>query len=93
MLIHSEDTRAHKQWCSSRSMQDCTDTYTRETKQPVHKRMAGDRTANSSGQDSAVHLHLNKKGHSSEDNNVNILSREDRWFEGGVKESIYIKLE
>ena len=88
MLIHSEDTRAQKQWCSSRcSMQDCTDTYT------VYKRMAGDRTANSSGQDSAVHLHLNKKGHSSEDNNVNILSREDRWFEGGVKESIYIKLE
>ena len=33
------------------------------------------------------------ENHSFEDNNVNILAREDRWFERGVKESIYIKLE
>ena len=28
-----------------------------------------------------------------EDNNVNILSREDRWFERGEKESVYVRLE
>ena len=49
--------------------------------------------ANSPGQDSAVHLHLKEKNHSFEDNNVNILAREHRWFERGVKESICVKLE
>ena len=45
------------------------------------------------GQDSAVHLHLNEKGHSFEDSEVQILAREDRWFERGVKEAIHVKLE
>lgn len=55
--------------------------------------MAQHRRANSSGEDSAVHLHLKEKNHSFEDNNVNILAREHRWFKRGVKESIYVKLE
>ena len=63
------------------------------TKQPLHKRMAQHRRASSSWQDSAVHLHLKEKNHSFEDNNVNILARGDRWFERGVKEFIYVKLE
>ena len=47
-----------------------------------------------SGQDSAVHLHLKEKGHSFEDfRNVHVLDREDRWYEKGVKEAIYVKLE
>ena len=55
--------------------------------------MAQHRRANSSGQDSAVHLHLKEKNHSFEDNNVNILAREYRWFETGLNKSIYVKLE
>jgi len=43
--------------------------------------------------DSAVHLHLKDKGHSFEDGNVNILAREERWFERGEKEAIFIHLE
>jgi len=54
--------------------------------------MAQHRRATSSGQDSAVHLHLKEKGHS-EDSNVHILDREDRWFARGVKEAIYVQLE
>ena len=51
------------------------------------------RRANSSGQDSAVHLYLKgKKNHYFEDNNVNILAREDRLFERGVKQPIFVKL-
>ena len=38
-------------------------------------------------------LHLKEKNHSFEDNNVNILAEEDRWFERGGKESICVKLE
>ena len=48
--------------------------------------MAQQRRAISSGQDSAVHLHL-------KDNNVNILAIEDSWFERGLKETIHVKLE
>ena len=47
----------------------------------------------SSGQDSAVHLHLKEKGHSFEDSKVHILDREDRWFGTGIREAIYVKLE
>jgi len=48
---------------------------------------------NSSGQDSAVHIHLKDKTHSFEDNNVHILAWEDRWFERGVKEAIFVNLK
>ena len=55
--------------------------------------MARHRRADSSGQDSAVHLHLKEKNDSFEDNNANTLAREDRWSEREVSESIYVKLE
>ena len=44
--------------------------------QPLHERMAQNRRANSSGQDSAVHLHLKDKRNSFEHNNVKIFARE-----------------
>ena len=69
---HQSDVVHAVQWS-----QDCTDLYTGEAKQPLHKRKAQCGRASSSGQDSAVHLHLK------EDNNVNILARE----------SIHVKLE
>ena len=47
--------------------------------------MAQHRKTSSLGLDSVVHMHLKEKNHTFEDNNVNILSREDRWFERGVK--------
>ena len=55
--------------------------------------MAKHRRANSSGQDSVVRLHLKEKNHSIQDNDVNILAREDRWFERGVNQSIFVNLE
>ena len=38
-------------------------------------------------------MFMKEKAHSFEDKNVKILDREDRWFERGVKESIYVKIE
>ena len=82
-LVHPQDkTSRHKLSnviYSVQCSQDCTYLYTRETKQPLHKPMAHHKTANSSGRDSAVHLHLKGNNHSFQDNNVN------RWFERGVK--------
>ena len=67
-VLHPEDkTPRHTQSnvvYSVQCSQDCTDLYIGETIQPLHKRMAQHRKANSSGQDSAVHLHLKKKNHS-----------------------------
>ena len=36
---------------------------------------------------------LKEKRHSFKDENVHLQDREDRWFERGVKETIYVKLE
>ena len=47
--------------------------------------MAQHRHATSSGQDSAVHLHLKESENFFEDSQVPLLEREDRWFERGVK--------
>ena len=96
-LVHPKDRTPHTQKSNLvyavQCSQECKDQYIGETKQPLNKRMAQHRRANSSGQDSAVYLHLKEKTHSFDDNNVQILDREDRWFERGVKEAIYVKVE
>ena len=96
-LVHPKDkTPRHKQSNVVYAVQcseECSDLYIGETKQPLHKRMAQHRRATSSGQDSAVHLHLKDTGHSFEDSNVQVLAREERWFERGVKEAIFTRLE
>ena len=56
--------------------EECTDFYIGETKR-LHKSMAQQQRASSSGQDSAVHLHLKEKGHSFKDETVHVLDRED----------------
>ncbi|CAI5669576.1 unnamed protein product [Oreochromis niloticus] len=96
-LVHPKDKtpkhRLNNVVYAVQCSEECPDLYIGETKQPLHKRMAQHRRATSTGQDSAVHLHLKDKGHSFEDANVHILDREDRWFERGVKEAIYVHCE
>ena len=96
-LVHPKDPIPHSAknnvvyavQCS----EECSDLYIGETKQPLNKRMYQHRRANSSGPESAVFLHLKKEGHSFQDENVQILDREERWFERGVKEAIYVKIK
>ena len=95
-LVHPKDkTPRHKQrnvvyavQCS----QDCTDLNFKERKQPLHKQGTIQECHLLLDQDKAVHLYLKEKNNFFKDNNVNILVREDRWFER-VKESFYVKLE
>ena len=83
-LVHPKDRTSHalknnlvyEVQCS----EECTDLYIGETKQPLNRRMAQHRRANSSGPASAVYLHLKEETHSFEDKDVHILDREDRWF-------------
>lgn len=69
------------------------DLYTGETKQPLHKHMAQHRRTCTLCQDHAVGLHFEENGHYLEDHNVRILIREERWFERGAKEVIFVKVE
>ncbi|XP_060756573.1 uncharacterized protein LOC132867607, partial [Neoarius graeffei] len=86
---HKQDNVVYAIQCS----ENCTNSYIGETKQPLYRRLAQHRRASSSGQDSAVYIHLNNEGHSFRDCDVRILAREDRWYERGVKEAIFVNLE
>ena len=96
-LVHPKDLTAHNQRSNLvyavKCSEECSDIYIGETKQPLHRRMAQHRRANTSGQDSAVFLHLKEEGHSFDDTDVRIMDREDKWFERGVKEAIHVKVE
>ncbi len=96
-LVHPKDRTPHTQKSNLvnavQCSKECNDLYISETKQTLHKRMAQHTRANTSGPDTAVHLHLKEMAHSFEDSNVHILVREDRWFEKIIKEAIYVKVE
>ena len=65
-LVHQKDKTPRQKQSSVvyaiQCQEECNKMYTGETKQPIHKRMAQHRRATSSGQDSAVHLHLKESG-------------------------------
>ena len=98
-LVHPKDkTPRHKQQnivygfkCVDK---DCEEAYIGETKQPMHKRMYQHRRPSSTGlNDSAIYSHLKTSNHSFEDKDITILDKEQRWFERGVKEAIYVRRE
>ena len=70
---------------------DCNDSYIGETEQPLKNRMSQHRHATGGGITSAVGSHLKAKDHMFENENVDILCREHKWFERGVKEAIFLK--
>lgn len=41
----------------------------------------------------AVDTHLQQKKYSFQDHEVHFLDREDSWFERGIKEAMYVKVE
>ena len=74
---------------------DCGETYVGETKQSLRARISQHRRPSSSeAQNSAVYNHCNEKtGHSFNTEEVQILDKEERWFERGVRESIWERVE
>ncbi|XP_054645213.1 uncharacterized protein LOC129188546 [Dunckerocampus dactyliophorus] len=71
--------------------EECKEHYIGETQQMLQKRLYQHRRDNASGPQSAVHLHLKATNHSFQDSEVKILAKENRWFERGVKEAIFVK--
>ncbi len=66
--------------------QDCHSTYIDETSQPLKERLAQHRRASTN---SAVFDHQQVMGHTFNLEDVEILDREPRWFERGLKEAIF----
>ena len=64
-----------------------------ETKQTLAKRLYQHRRPSTGCGESAVYAHMNSKKHSFKNQEVNILDREGKWFERGVKEAIYVTRE
>ena len=72
----------------------CDATYVGETQQSLAKRMSQHRRPSPGDMyDSAVYTHLKNTGHSFQDKNVKVLDREHRWYERGVKEAIWERVE
>ena len=73
--------------------QQCKESYIGETSQPLKQRYKQHCRATSSKFSSAIWHHLNThNGHSFHLDNTDILDREPRWYERGVKEAIYERM-
>lgn len=73
--------------------EDSCKLYTGDTKQPLAKWRAQHRRALSSGLDSLVHLDTRANGHAFNYKDLHILDREERRYDQGAKEDIYVKRE
>lgn len=77
------------------AQQDCPESYVGETKQSIKARVDQHRRPSSSDYqpDSAVYTHAKTTGHQIDPKDVVILDREERWFERGVREAIWERVE
>ncbi len=72
----------------------CDATYVGETKQALIKRLKQHRKPSTGDTyDSAIYSHINSSGHTFENKSVKVMDRETKWFERGVREAIYERVE
>ena len=65
--------------------QDCDQSYIGETERNLHKRLKEHKR-----ESSPVGEHLAHSHHCFKEENVNVLDKDSRWFQRGVKEAIHI---
>ena len=71
----------------------CNNTYIGETSQPLKERYKQHCRATTSKYSSAIYHHTQQnQGHSFSLKTTDILDREPRWFERGVREAIYERI-
>ena len=98
-LVHVKDKtphekRSHVIYGLKCPHTNCDSTYVGETQQAVKKRAAQHRRPAQGNQpDSAIYTHLKESGHSFKDSDLVILDKEENWFERGVREAIYERVE
>ena len=65
---------------------ECEEAYIGETERQMGKRLTEHKRKTS-----AVQEHMEDKGHHPEKVKVTVVDKDDRWFERGVKEAVYIR--
>ena len=75
--------------------EECNEFYVGETQQSLRARMNQHRKPSSSSSvpESAVFVHLKETNHTFDTKDVVIIDQEHRWFERGVKEAIWERVE
>ncbi|XP_035659430.1 uncharacterized protein LOC118404460 [Branchiostoma floridae] len=97
-LVHPKDrvqkgTKSDVIYRLKREGPQCNDTYIGETSQPLKARYKQHCRATASGYSSAIYHHTQlHQGHSFRLDTTDILDREPRWYERGVKEAIYERI-
>ena len=69
----------------------CKESYIGETERSLKARFLEHRRPSSSSSEVSQHIHIESPGHHINLDKVEILDREERYFERGVKEAIYIR--
>ena len=99
-LVHVKDKLTRDKQCNlvygfKCKGPDCTETYVRETKQSLKARFSQHRHPSSSEQevDSAIYDHSKRSGHLTDMKDIVIIDRDERWFERGVREAIWERVE
>ena len=80
-------------YCQSQTTRDkCKEFYIGETERSLKTRFLEHKRPSSTSSEVSNHIHIESPGHHIDLDEVKILDREPRWFERGVKEAIYIKV-
>ena len=74
------------------SCDDCNATYVGETERALKTRFIEHRRKSSVGSEVSQHVHVDSPEHGVSLDRVNILSVENKKFERGVKDAIYIRV-
>jgi hypothetical protein len=69
----------------------CSESYVGETERSLRTRFLEHRRPSSTSSEVSQHIHIESPGHHVDLDKVQVLDREPRYFERGVKEAIYIK--
>ena len=69
----------------------CLESYIGETERSLKKRFQEHKRPSSTSSEVSKHIHIESPGHQVDIEEVQILDREPRYFERGVKEAIYIR--
>ena len=73
------------------SCEDCDASYVGETERSLKARFGEHRRPSSTTSEVSKHIHSDNPNHSITLDNTKILTVEPKWFDRGVKESIYIR--
>ena len=79
--------------CQGKTLRgQCQEFYIGETERSLKARFLEHRRPSSTSSEVSQHIHIESPGHHVDLEEVKILDREPRWFERGVKEAIYIRV-